>query len=243
MFVGSWRCAAEIAACTSCAAPSMLRLRSKVSVIEVEPSALVEVIWLMPAMVENWFSSGVATAVAMVSGEAPGRLALTEMVGKSTFGSSFTGSFGYAATPNTTSAIINSAVITGRRMHRAGRFIEPLPAQASTQKAAPPSLPLHAGGGNGTRPRRFPCVQGKPSLRPLPRVRGRVGVGCAFRSRCPSPRHHLHLRAIRQQHLPVGDHLLAAGQALLDHDATAVAGAGGDHALLRRAVRAHHEHE
>ena len=50
-----------------------------------------EVIESMPAMVENWFSSGVATADAMVSGSAPGRLALTAMVGKSTFGSSLTG--------------------------------------------------------------------------------------------------------------------------------------------------------
>ena len=32
-------------------------------------------------MVENCFSSGVATADAMVSGLAPGRLALTEMAG------------------------------------------------------------------------------------------------------------------------------------------------------------------
>ena len=29
----------------------------------------------MPGMVENWFSSGVATDDAMVSGSAPGRLA------------------------------------------------------------------------------------------------------------------------------------------------------------------------
>ena len=35
----------------------------------------------MPGMVENCFSSGVATDEAMVSGLAPGRLALTEMVG------------------------------------------------------------------------------------------------------------------------------------------------------------------
>ena len=40
----------------------------------------------MPAMVVNCFSRGVATAAAMVSGLAPGRLALTGMVGKSTFG-------------------------------------------------------------------------------------------------------------------------------------------------------------
>ena len=35
----------------------------------------------MPGMVENCFSSGVATEEAIVSGLAPGRLALTEMVG------------------------------------------------------------------------------------------------------------------------------------------------------------------
>ena len=53
---------------------------------------MVEVIESMPAMVENCFSSGVATAEAIVSGLAPGRLAVTWIVGKSTFGSAFTGS-------------------------------------------------------------------------------------------------------------------------------------------------------
>jgi hypothetical protein len=41
-----------------------------------------DVMELRPAMVENWFSSGVATADAMVSGLAPGRLAVTSRVGK-----------------------------------------------------------------------------------------------------------------------------------------------------------------
>ncbi len=72
----------------------MLRSSSKVKVIEVEPSALVELIALIPAMVDSLPSSGVATAEAIVSGEAPGRLALMLMVGKSTFGSSFTGNCG-----------------------------------------------------------------------------------------------------------------------------------------------------
>ena len=36
------------------------------------PSALTEVIESMPAMVESWRSSGVATEEAMVSGLAPG---------------------------------------------------------------------------------------------------------------------------------------------------------------------------
>ncbi len=43
-------------------------------------------------MVENCFSSGVATAEAIVSGLAPGKATLTWMVGKSTLGRSLTGS-------------------------------------------------------------------------------------------------------------------------------------------------------
>ena len=81
MSCGSWRCACEMAACTSCAAASMFRLRANWSEICVLPWPLVEVIASMPGMVENCFSSGVATADAMVSGLAPERLALTEMVG------------------------------------------------------------------------------------------------------------------------------------------------------------------
>ena len=58
----------------------------------MRPSALCDVIESMPAMVENCRSSGVATADAMVSGLAPGRLAETWIVGKSTLGRSLTGS-------------------------------------------------------------------------------------------------------------------------------------------------------
>ena len=43
-------------------------------------------------MVEKFFSSGVATDDAMFSALAPGKLALTVMVGKSTVGRSLTGS-------------------------------------------------------------------------------------------------------------------------------------------------------
>jgi hypothetical protein len=42
-------------------------------------------------MVENSFSSGSATADAMVSGEAPGKLALTEMTGVLKLGRAATG--------------------------------------------------------------------------------------------------------------------------------------------------------
>ena len=41
---------------------------------------------MTPAIVENCFSSGVATDAAIVSGLAPGRLAFTWIVGKSTVG-------------------------------------------------------------------------------------------------------------------------------------------------------------
>ena len=89
---GSRRAAVLIADCTSSAAPSMSRSRSNWSVIRVEPSPLLEVIEPIPAMVANWRSSGVATDAAMVSGLAPGRLAVTWIVGKSTRGSAATGS-------------------------------------------------------------------------------------------------------------------------------------------------------
>src|SRR3569833_1092039 len=80
-----------IIACTSCAAASMLRSRLNWIVMPVDPSPDDDVMLSMPAIVENCFSSGVATADAIVSGLAPGRLALTVIVGKSTVGKSLTG--------------------------------------------------------------------------------------------------------------------------------------------------------
>ena len=87
----SWLRAALMAACTSRDAASMSRLRSNWSVTEAEPSELVDVIWLTPAMRPNWRSSGVATAEAIVSGLPPGSPAPTPMTGKSTSGSEATG--------------------------------------------------------------------------------------------------------------------------------------------------------
>ncbi len=57
----------------------------------LELRLLIDVISSMPAMAENAFSSGVATVAAIVSGLAPGRLALTVIVGKSTVGRSLIG--------------------------------------------------------------------------------------------------------------------------------------------------------
>ncbi len=78
---GSRRSVCEIAACTSCAAASTLRSSANCMVMFVLPCSLEEVICSMPGIVENCFSSGVATAVAIVSGLAPASEALTEMVG------------------------------------------------------------------------------------------------------------------------------------------------------------------
>ena len=77
MFGGSWPRRAEIADWTSSAAESMSRSRSNSSVTDVEPWLDDEFIDLMPAMFENWRSSGVATEAAIVSGLAPGSDAFT----------------------------------------------------------------------------------------------------------------------------------------------------------------------
>ncbi len=73
-------------------------------------------------MVVNCRSSTVATDDAMVAGSAPGRLALTFSVGKSTLGRSLTGSVRYATTPNKAMAAISRLVAIGRRMKISERF-------------------------------------------------------------------------------------------------------------------------
>ena len=83
--------AALIAAWTSRAAPSTLRERSNCTTIEVVPSDEVEVISDTPAMAPSRRSSGAATEEAMVAGSAPGWVAPTTMVGRSTLGSGATG--------------------------------------------------------------------------------------------------------------------------------------------------------
>jgi len=101
----------------------MLRLRSNCSVMFVLPCELVELIEFKPAMVANCFSSGSATADASVSGLAPGRLAWTWIVGKSTVGRSLTGSCWYDWIPNTRIPSMIRVVVIGRRMNSAAMFI------------------------------------------------------------------------------------------------------------------------
>ena len=73
--------AAAMAACTSRAAESILRFRSNCKLMRAEPVPDDDVISFTPEITPRRRSSGVATDVAMVAGLAPGRLALTEMVG------------------------------------------------------------------------------------------------------------------------------------------------------------------
>lgn len=60
--------------------------------IDVAPSELFVDMLSIPAMVLNCLMSGVATEVAIVSGEAPGSVAETLITGNSVRGSAATGS-------------------------------------------------------------------------------------------------------------------------------------------------------
>src|SRR5579863_9217451 len=103
-----------MAASTSRAAPSILRLRSNWIVMPHVPRLLLDVISVTPAMWPNWRSNGVATDEAMISALAPGRLEFTEMVGKSTWGKGDTGNTLKAIAPAIAIAIVSRVVATGR---------------------------------------------------------------------------------------------------------------------------------
>src|SRR6266850_4630420 len=113
---GSSGVASLMAVTTYTDAPSMLRVRSNWRVTWVAPSVLIEVIESRPAMALNCRSSTVATEDAMVDGDAPGRLAVTLSVGKSTLGRSATGRARYDTTPNRAIPNISRLVAIGRRM-------------------------------------------------------------------------------------------------------------------------------
>src|ERR1700686_626257 len=95
--------------------------------IAVVPCEEVEDIEEMPAMVESWRSMGPATEAAMVSALAPGKVAVTAMVGKSTLGSADTGSSRKPNTPNAMIEAVIRAVMTGRRMQSPKRAIGQAP--------------------------------------------------------------------------------------------------------------------
>ena len=91
--------------------------------IELEPSELVEVSSVTPAIKANCRSSGVVTLAAMVSALAPGSVVETWMVGKSTCGSGAIGSIGKVTTPTISNPIASSVVPIGRRMNGSEMFI------------------------------------------------------------------------------------------------------------------------
>ena len=82
----------------------------------------------MPEIVESWRSIGPATEAAIVSALAPGNVAVTAMVGKSTFGSADTGSSRNPNTPNAMIDAVISVVMTGRVMQSSERFMNYAPA-------------------------------------------------------------------------------------------------------------------
>src|SRR3974377_1462186 len=92
----------------------------------VVPRKLADVISLTPAMRPNWRSSGVATDEAMISVRARGRLAPTEIVGKSICGRAETGRARKATAPDSAIAAVSSVVATGRLMNGEERFIAPV---------------------------------------------------------------------------------------------------------------------
>src|SRR5215831_8971410 len=121
----------------------MLRPKSNCSVIEVDPSPLVDVICARPGMAENCCSSGVTTEAAIVAGLAPGRLADTTMVGKSTLGSAAIGNSENDARPNTRRPAISRAVAIGRRMKTSAMLIGGSVSQAHLDIVSQPVLSVH----------------------------------------------------------------------------------------------------
>ena len=107
--------------------------------IAVVPCDEVEDIDEMPAMVESWRSIGPATEAAIVSALAPGSVAVTAMVGKSTFGSAETGSRRKPNTPNAMIEAVSSVVMTGRRIQSSESVIDQAPALGARAAIGVPS--------------------------------------------------------------------------------------------------------
>ena len=128
----------------------MLRLKSNCRTMPVEPRELVEVISVTPAMRPNWRSSGAATEVAMVSGLAPGNVAETWIVGKSTVGRAATGRNRKATAPMPQgSAALALNAPTARGVGRAAAAATAPPAAECVRRwaaALRPSLAMAARG-------------------------------------------------------------------------------------------------
>src|SRR3982075_2437833 len=137
--IGRRRCPLVMAGCTAAAAASILGLRSNWMTIAVVPCDEAEDFDEMPAIVESWRSIGPATDAAIVSALAPGKVAVTAMVGKSTLGSAETGSRRKPNTPNAMIEAVISVVMTGRRMHSSESVIAQAPALGARGATGVPS--------------------------------------------------------------------------------------------------------
>src|SRR5690625_4752722 len=105
-----------MAACTSRAALLISRFKSNIKEMRVEPSELREVICASPEIAPRDCSNGVATLEAIVSGLAPGRLAVTVIMGKSICGKGATGKKRKANTPTAIMARQIRVLATGRKI-------------------------------------------------------------------------------------------------------------------------------
>src|SRR5215475_44049 len=89
----------------------------------VAPRELDDVISVTAAIRPNCRSNGVAIDDAIVSGLAPGRLAFTEIVGKSTYVNGDTGNNPKATPPARATAIDSNVVAMGPRTNGSDKFM------------------------------------------------------------------------------------------------------------------------
>jgi hypothetical protein len=85
-----------------------------------------DVISVIPEILPNCLSSGVATEDAIVAGLAPGKFAETCIVGNSTCGSGDTGRSVYAMIPANATATVSSVVATGAWINGDERLMDEL---------------------------------------------------------------------------------------------------------------------
>ena len=100
-------------------------------------------------MCANCRSSGAATALAMMSGLAPGKFAETLIVGKSTCGNGAVGNCKKATKPARATAAVSNTVAIGRRMNGAEIPSSLLPSETEfmpvqPQEGHPCFVPLRA---------------------------------------------------------------------------------------------------
>src|SRR6266480_370216 len=120
-------------------------------------------------MCANCRSNGAATALAMISGLAPGKFAETLIVGKSTCGKGAVGSCKKATKPASAIAAVSNAVAIGRRMNGA-EIPSPLLVRAGLASDETEFMPAKPQEG---RPRFVPLRASGKTSQPVDQRRGR----------------------------------------------------------------------